>query len=75
MGLRWRSIELNTNMEIVRKTFEKLMVSNTIEEVNQIRNDLQISAKYRMDDATYPPIESRITKEEFREFHPIDEQT
>jgi len=51
-------------MEIVTRTFEKLLTSKTIDEVERILDDLRIDMKYRMDDKVYPRIKFKITKEE-----------
>lgn len=54
-------------MEIITKTFEKLLISKTIDEVERILDDLIIDIKYRMDDKVYPRLKFKITKEEIEE--------
>ena len=54
-------------MEIVTQTFEKLLTSKTIEEVEKILDDLKIDKKNRMDDQVYPRLKFKITKEEVEE--------
>ena len=54
-------------MEIVTQTFEKLLTSKTIDEVERILDDLKIDMKYRMDDKVYPRLKFKITKEEIEE--------
>lgn len=51
-------------MEIVRRTFEMLQTSKTVEEVEKILDDLRIDKKYRMDDNVYPRLKFKITKQE-----------
>ena len=54
-------------MEIVTRTFEKLLTSKTIEEVERILDDLKIDNKNRMDDQVYPRLKFKITKDEIEE--------
>jgi len=54
-------------MEIVRRTFDKLRTSKTINEVERILDDLNIDKKYRMDDKIYPRLKFKITKQEIDE--------
>ena len=54
-------------MEIVTRTFEKLLTSKTIDEVERILDDLKIDKKNRMDDQVYPRLKFKITKEEIEE--------
>ena len=51
-------------MEIIRRTFEKLLKSKTVDEVEKILDDLEIDKKNRMDDNSYPRLKFKITKEE-----------
>ena len=51
-------------MEIIRRTFEKLLKSKTVDEVEEILDDLEIDKKNRMDDNSYPRLKFKITKEE-----------
>lgn len=51
-------------MEIVRRTFEKLIKSKTVDEVDKILDDLEIGKKNRIDDKVYPRLKFKITKEE-----------
>jgi len=54
-------------MEIITRTFEKLLASKTIEEVEKILDDLKIDKRNRMDDQVYPRLKFKITKEEIEE--------
>ncbi|GCC53735.1 hypothetical protein SanaruYs_39840 [Chryseotalea sanaruensis] len=54
-------------MEIVTRTFEKLLTSKTIDEVELILDDLKVDMKYRMDDKVYPRLKFKITKQEIEE--------
>jgi len=54
-------------MEIITGTFEKLLTSKTVEEVEKILDDLKIDMKYRMDDNVYPRLRFKITKQEIEE--------
>lgn len=54
-------------METVRRTFEKLLKSKTVAEVERILDDLEIDKKNRMDNNTYPRLKLKITKEEIEE--------
>lgn len=54
-------------MEIVRRTFEKLRTSKTVDEIEKILDDLKIESKYRMDDKVYPRLKFKITKQEIDE--------
>ena len=54
-------------MEIVRRTFEKLRTSKTVDEVDRILDELNIDKKYRMDDKVYPRLKFKITKQEIEE--------
>lgn len=54
-------------MEIITRTFEKLLTSKTIDEVERILDDLKVDMKYRMDDKVYPRLKFKITKQEIEE--------
>ncbi|AEE50850.1 hypothetical protein [Haliscomenobacter hydrossis] len=54
-------------MEIVTRTFERLLTSKTIEDVEKILDDLKIDKKNRMDDKVYPRLKFKITKQEIEE--------
>lgn len=54
-------------MEIIKSAFEKLLVSENIDNVNSILTDLQVDQKYQMDDQTYPHLEFKITEKEINE--------
>lgn len=51
-------------MEIITLTFEKLLTSKTVDDVEKILDDLKIDAKYRMDDKVYPRLKFKITEQE-----------
>lgn len=51
-------------MEIISRTFDKLLKSRTVDEVDRILDDCEIHKKYRMDDTVYPQLKLTITKEE-----------
>jgi len=51
-------------MDIIKRTFDKLMKSKTTDEVDRILDDLKIEKKYRIDDKIYPRIKFKITLEE-----------
>jgi hypothetical protein len=54
-------------MEIITRTFEKLLTSKTVDEVERILDDLKVDMKYRMDDKVYPRLKFKITKQEIEE--------
>ncbi len=54
-------------MEIITRTFEKLLTSKTVDEVELILDDLKVDMKYRMDDKVYPRLKFKITKQEIEE--------
>jgi hypothetical protein len=54
-------------MEIITLTFEKLLTSKTVDEVERILDDLKVDMKYRMDDKVYPRLKFKITKQEIEE--------
>mgnify|MGYP000938719341 CR=1 FL=1 len=54
-------------MEIITRTFEKLLTSKTVDEVERILDDLKIDMKFRMDDKVYPRLKFKITKQEIEE--------
>ena len=54
-------------MEIITQTFEKLLTSKTVDEVERILDDLKVDMKYRMDDKVYPRLKFKITKQEIEE--------
>lgn len=54
-------------MEIVRQTFDRLLKSVTIEEVERILDDIKVDKKHRMGDSAYPKLKFNITKEEIAE--------
>ena len=54
-------------MEIITQTFEKLLTSKTVDDVERILDDLKVDIKYRMDDKVYPRLKFKITKQEIEE--------
>jgi hypothetical protein len=54
-------------MQIIRKAFKQLSKAKSIADVNNILTKLNVEEKYQMDDAKYPQIEFKITKDEIRE--------
>lgn len=54
-------------MSKVTKTFEKLMASKSISDVEQILDTLGIDKKYRMNDKVYPQIKFKITRQEIKD--------
>ncbi|MBX2956293.1 MAG: hypothetical protein KF846_09060 [Cyclobacteriaceae bacterium] len=54
-------------MEIISRTFEKLLTSKSVDEVERILDDLKIDKKYQMDDNVYPRLKFKITKQEIED--------
>ncbi len=54
-------------MEKVKRIFEKLMTSKTIEDVERILDDPMIDKKNQMDDQLYPQLKFKITKDEIED--------
>lgn len=54
-------------MEIISRTFDKLLTSKSVDEVEKILDDLKIDKKYQMDDNVYPRLKFKITKQEIED--------
>lgn len=54
-------------MEKLKQAFEKLQSSKTIDDIDNILDDVKIEKKYRMKEEFYPQLNFKITKQEIEE--------
>jgi flagellar biosynthesis component FlhA len=54
-------------MEIIEQAFRQLHLSRTIDDIDNILDDLKIDKKYRMKEEFYPQLNFKITKQEIED--------